>query len=166
MSEKLDELKQEAKDLGITFNPNIGEAKLQDKIEAYYDSKESSVVEVAIEEEQKEEPVKVSNTSRKRTYRELAKELEAKARKTRVVTITDNDQRQNNHTTTATVNCSNEYFDLGTAFIPLNEKVEVRVGHLNALKEVKIPMHVKDVKSGLSNHRLRQRYAISYEDVE
>ena len=87
------------------------------------------------------------------------------AKKTRVVRIVDNDQRQNNHTTTCTVNCSNEYFDLGTRILPLNEPIEVAQGHLSTLKEVMITHHVKDVKTGLSAAKQRNRYSISSEDV-
>jgi hypothetical protein len=89
---------------------------------------------------------------------------EAAARKTRVVTITDNDQRENNQTTVAVVNCSNLYFDLGTVYIPLNVPVEVRQGHINVLLETEIPLHVKDPKTGLSTLAMRKRYSVSYED--
>ena len=92
--------------------------------------------------------------------------MKADANKTRVVTIIDNDQRVNGQTTTCTVNCSNMYFDLGTIILPLNTPVEVRQGHLTVLKELEIPQHVKDTRSGLSTVRLVPRYTISYEEVQ
>ena len=164
---QLDELKQEAADLGITFNKNISEAKLQEKIEAHYEAQETSGAEVEAlvaaqehAEEVKSAPKQSDAAVAKRIEREKA------ARKTRVITIIDNDQRVNNHTTTCTVTCANEFFDLGTKILPLNEKIEVSQGHINVLKTVFIPLHMKDNKTGLSSVRMRPRYTISYEDTK
>lgn len=163
---RIDELKQEAADLGITFNQNIGEAKLAEKIEAFYAAQEGTVVKEVetVESVVVDAPAKVKTTG-KRTMRERIEEAKAEAMKTRIVTITDNDQRENNLTTVVSVNCTNMYFDLGTKRIPLNVPVEVQVGFLNVLKEIKIPMHVADPgRTGLSRRTVRQRYSIAYED--
>ena len=160
-----EELKQEAKDLGIEFSPNIGDEKLQAKIDAYYESQETSGKElqeaVKATEEKEAETKKPALSNR---YAK-AKVAEEKARKTRVVTIIDNDRRVNNQTSSCVVNCSNMYFDLGTMILPLNTPVEVMQGHLNVLKEVRIPQHIQD-RDGLSHVEMRPRYTISYEDVE
>lgn len=157
---KLEELKQEAKDLGLEFSPNIGEAKLQDKIDAYYESQETSgkELQVAIETTAKKEADKpsVSNPYAR------ARAAEEVARKTKVITIIDNDRRVNNHTTSCVVNCSNAYFDLGTMVLPLNTPVEVMQGHINVLKEVRIPQHIQD-KDGLSHVEMRPRYTLQVE---
>jgi L-lactate utilization protein LutC len=167
MSEKLDELKKEAADLGIEFAKNIGEAKLQAKIDEYYESQETSGAEVEQAVEQSEEKTNEKPAvSGKKSKMQRVREAEAKAKKTKVVTIIDNDQRVNNQTTSCTVNCTNEYFDLGTIVLPLNMPVEVMVGHLGVLSEVKIPQHVKDPKTGLHTVVLRKRYTISYEDMK
>lgn len=167
----IEELKQEATELGISFNQNIGADKLQAKIDAYYESQETSGNEIlaAVEKqeamEKSEEKSAVSDKGIKSN--DLAKFIsaaESAARKTRIVTITDNDQRENNQTTVAVVNCSNLYFDLGTVYIPLNVPVEVRQGHINVLLETEIPLHVKDPKTGLSTLAMRKRYSVSYED--
>jgi hypothetical protein len=42
----IEELKQEATELGISFNQNIGADKLQAKIDAYYESQETSGNEI------------------------------------------------------------------------------------------------------------------------
>lgn len=169
---KLDELKQEAKELGIEHSAQIGEKKLQEKIDAHYESLEKSednlakavqAVEQAAEQEANAKDT-IAQAKRKR-WVQIRKQLEADARKTRVVTITDNDNRVNNNTTTCSVNCSNAYFDLGTKVLPLNEKIEIYQGHINVLKEVKIPMHTKNPKTGLAQVRMRPRYSIHYEDV-
>lgn len=167
MTKTLDELKQEAKELGIKFVPNISAEKLAIKIEEFYESQETSdkeILEAAVAVKEKSE--EKSAVSGKDSKVEKARKAEEYARKTRVITIIDNDQRVNNQTTVATVNCSNMYFDLGTAHIPLNVPVEVKQGHIDVLKGVEIPQHVKDPVSGLHRVNMRPRYTISYESFE
>lgn len=167
MTKTLEELKQEAKDLGIKFVPNISAEKLAIKIEEFYESQETSdkeILEAAVEAKEKSE--EKSAVSGKTGAVEKARIAEEYARKTRIITIIDNDQRVNNQTTVATVNCSNMYFDLGTAHIPLNVPVEVKQGHIDVLKGVEIPQHVKDPVSGLHRVNMRPRYTISYESFE
>ena len=162
-------LKAEATDLGITFPQNIGAEKLKLKIDAYYESQETSEKETmaAVEATQKIEEKSAENgkSSYVKSIGSIAAEAKAKASATRVVTILDNDQRVNNQTTTCKVNCSNMYFDLGQIILPLNIPVEVKQGHINVLKEVKIPRHVL-VDDNLSAVKMVPRYAISYEDMK
>ena len=170
----LQELKQEATELGITYSANIGVDKLQAKIDEFYESQETSGNEIlaaverqeAMEKSEEKSAVKNKDSVAEISLGVLAKKAEAEARKTRVVIITDNDQRENNQTTVAVVNCSNSYFDLGTVYIPLNVPVEVRQGHINVLKETEIPLHIKDPKTGLNTFAMRPRYSVSYEDRE
>lgn len=165
--ELIEDLKSEAASLGIKHNANIGADKLKEKIEAHYTAQETSgpALEAAVKKDEeaatKETAAEVKKSAAKLTKRQ---QREKSAKKTRVVTIVDNDQRTNNHTTTCTVNCSNEYFDLGTRILPLGEKIEVAQGHLNVLKEVMIPLHARDNKTGLSVAKTRARYSINYED--
>lgn len=167
MSERLDELKQEATELGIKFNPNIGEDKLASKIEAYYEGQESSGKELQeaiakVEAEEKSEE-KVAVTGKQKMII-LAKKLYDKARQTKVVTIIDNDQRVNNQTTTCKANWTNNYYDLGSKIFPLNTPIEIEQGFINVLQEVFIPHHVKDMRTGLSKTTMRRRYTIQVED--
>lgn len=185
MKKSMEELKAEATDLGLTFKGNISAKDLSEKIEKHYEnaSNDGDLPVVLDEEESEQEdvqvaPVKPQPASKKvetpeerasrvdhgmRTY---ARKMEAEARKTRIVTIIDNDQRVNNATTTCTANCSNEYFDLGTIILPLNERVEVRQGHLSALLGVRIPHHVRSAQDpAMSQTVMRPRYTIQYEDV-
>ena len=164
----LDDLKAEANDLGISYNKRIGEKKLQQRIEDHYAAQETSGPAVQKAVEAKEKASKTAETkklSEKDAFAQKRMERERVARQTRVITIIDNDQRINNHTTTCIVNCSNAYFDLGTKVLPLNEKIEVAQGHINVLKSVQIPLHVKNTQTGLSSVRLRPRYTINYEDM-
>lgn len=166
----IEALKVEATELGITFPQNIGAEKLKLKIDAYYESQETSLkeTEAAVEatqkiEEKSAESGKLGGVTK--GIGSIAAEAKAKAYATRVVTIIDNDQRVNNQTTTCKVNCSNMYFDLGQIILPLNIPVEVKQGHINVLKEVKIPRHVQ-VGDNLSAVKLVPRYSISYEDMK
>ena len=157
----LTELKKEADDLGVAYPTNITANRLQEKIEEFYEAKEAAAPKLVVADEPEEqenvvEPSKQSIAHAKRLRREKAAKVIAR------VNIVDNDQRVNNHTTTCTVNCSNHYLDLGTRILPLNENIEVTMGHLRTLARVKIPLHVRDNKTGLSSVRLRPRYTISY----
>jgi len=161
----LQELKQEADELGLTYNKNIGAAKLSEKIEAFYEGQETSgpALEAAVAEKEKTATKKADTVEDPKIAKRIAREKAA--RETKIVTIIDNDQRVNNQTTTCVVNCSNSYFDLGTRILPLNEKIEVAMGHIRTLQEVKIPLHVRDNKTGLSMVKMRPRYSISFESI-
>ena len=165
----IEALKAEATDLGITFPQNIGAEKLKLKIDAYYESQETSEKETMAAVEANEQIEEKSAESDKSSYVKsigtIAAEAKAAAYKTRVITIIDNDQRVNNQTTTCKVNCSNMYFDLGQIILPLNIPVEVKQGHINVLKEVKIPRHVQ-VGDNLSAVKMVPRYSISFEDMK
>jgi hypothetical protein len=163
----LEELKIEADQLGVNYSKNVSGNKLQEKIEEFYELSETSgpALEALVAEKEKvqaqpkEDVAKHDAKTAKRMMREAA------ARKTKVITIMDNDQRVNTQSTTCVVNCSNEYFDLGTTILPLNEKIEVAQGHINTLQQVQIPLHSRDPKTGLATVRLRPRYTISYENT-
>ena len=159
----LQELKKEADDLGVSYPSNITAVRLQEKIEEFYQAKEAAAPKLAVvEEPKKEEEETPKELSKEELFHATRIKREKAAKEIVRVSIVDNDQRVNNHTTTCTVNCSNEYFDLGTRILPLNENIEVSMGHLRTLIRVKIPLHVRDNKSGLSSVRLRPRYTISY----
>lgn len=174
---KIDELKAEATELGVTYSANIGEAKLQEKIDTYRTEFEESTPEdedvidnswisqAAEKADKEEEETEVATGWGPIQRRKLAAKREAAAKKTRIITIIDNDQRVNNQTTSAVVNCGNEMFDLGTEVLPLNMDVEVKQGHIDVLKSVMIPQHTKKVgTNGLSEVVMRPRYTISFSD--
>ena len=162
---KIDELKIEADELGIKYSPNIGEAKLSEKIETHYKSLESGTPELLDETVEEDEVVKEEKAKRAgiRSIGELARNAEKEARVTHIVIITDNDQRENNFTSTVPVTCGNGYFDLGTKHIPLNVPVELEQGFINVLKEIQIPLGVRGLDGSMTT-TLRNRYSISYED--
>lgn len=173
----IDELKEEAASLGIEYHPNIGAAKLKERIDQHYEELEKDEPSVSVEvqaetQEDKEEqkPTVAPQTSkhvpdgkRRMTMQEFAAHNAREMRKTRIVTIIDNDKRINDKTTTAVVNCTNGRFDLGSRIIPLNERVEVRQGHIEILAAILIPQHVEDPKKpGMMTTVMRPRYSIQY----
>lgn len=173
----IDELKEEAASLGIEYHPNIGAAKLKERIDQHYEELEKDEPSVSVEvqaetQEDKEEQVPtvapqtskhVPDGKRRMTMQEFAAHNAREMRKTRIVTIIDNDKRINDKTTTAVVNCTNGRFDLGSRVIPLNERVEVRQGHIEILAAILIPQHVEDPKKpGTMTTVMRPRYSIQY----
>lgn len=160
----IEELQKEATDLGITFRSNTTAETLKKKIEEHYEAADKSDPVVLLPEsaeDMTEAEFKTAKATAEMRMRKVARELEMAAKKTRVVVIIDNDQRVNSVNTSCTVNCSNEYFDLGTIILPLNVEVEVREGHLAALADVRIPQHVQDpVNPSISRTVLRPRYSI------
>lgn len=162
----IEELKIEADQLGVTYRADITQEKLAAKIEAHY-AKSENESKVTVNESSTEEQIEpdeaLANAS---SFQRYVQEQKREALKTRIVTIIDNDSRVNNVTTTCTVSSSNEFFDLGTVILPLNERVEVRQGHLNVLSELKIPQHVKSqVDPSISKMVLRPRYTIQYDQA-
>jgi hypothetical protein len=158
---KLDELKAEANDLGVTFSPNIGEEALQKKINDHMDARGAASVAaiVAPKKEKEKEPTK--ELSPEEVWRRAAKFVEEKARAGIVVTIIDNDPRENHVAQTVTVTGGSAEYSLGTAIYPLNTPVLVKQGHLDVLKDIMIPMHVLDSASGQMQTVMRKRYSIS-----
>lgn len=182
----IEELKEEAASLGIEHHPNIGAAKLKERIDQHYAELEKQEPSDAIvvlpdeadieddadedtEEQTVEQTVKpqtskhVPDGKRRLSMQEFAAQNAREMRKTRIITIIDNDKRVNDKTTTAVVNCTNARFDLGTRIIPLNERVEVRQGHIEILQAVMIPQHIEDPNSpGMMMTVSRPRYTIQY----
>lgn len=173
----IDELKEEAASLGIEHHPNIGAAKLKERIDQHYEELEKDEPSVPVEvqaetqeDEEEQKPTTAPQTSkhvpdgkRRMTMQEFAAHNAREMRKTRIVTIIDNDKRVNDKTTTAVVNCTNGRFDLGSRIIPLNERVEVRQGHIEILAAILIPQHVEDPKKpGMMTTVMRPRYSIQY----
>jgi len=155
---KIEELKTEADELGIKYSEKIGEETLAKRIEEAYKAKE---VPVKIKEQEAGDTgININDPEMK--FRLKIKEAEKEARKTKIVTITDNDPKENMYTTVASVTCGNEYFDLGTALLPLNEPIEVTVGHLGVLESLLMQVTVRNQNTGLDNTVLRKRYSIQY----
>ena len=157
MAKSLETLKTEAAQLGIEVPEGMKATELQKIIDAKYDELEAQDASVSVDAVALPEVETVV-----KTLGQMAAEAEKKARKTRIIMVFDNDNRENSETTVAVVNCSNQYFDLGTVYIPLGDKVEVMQGHIDVLKDIEIPHHMK--VGDQTKTLMRKRYTISYED--
>jgi hypothetical protein len=156
---KLDELKAEAAELGITFSGNIGEEALQKKINDHMDARGEAAAQVVM---QSVEVVPSTDKDKlELEWRKIVKKREEEANKEVMVVIVDNDPRENHLTTSVTVTSGNAEFTLGTWVYPLNSPTMIKQGHLDVLKDVTIPMHVLDNASGQAHAVMRKRYSIS-----
>jgi pyridoxal biosynthesis lyase PdxS len=173
MSEKLDELKNEAITLGISFSPNIGEAKLQGKIDDYYAEEaasNSAPVEVIEEEvEAAPEPVVTSakgGTAKPRTVEQIKRDAVARGKKimadsiradkrTEIVKLTMVDKREASTATDA-------YFNNGnTAMrVPLDVFVEIPKGLIRMAESAKALIHMTGEKGTFS--KLTKKYVVEY----
>lgn len=161
MEKTIEELRIEADQLGVVYNKSIGVDKLALKIEEHYEALEKGTPAPTVK------VTEVTEVKATKGYRPIgvrAKEAKEAALKTHIVVITDNDQRENNLTQVVSINCSNDYFDLGQVRVPLNTPVELAQGYINVLNEIIIPMHTRDPRTGLGKTVIRNRYSIAYQD--
>ncbi len=166
--DKFNTLRQEAKELGVTILKSDDINSLSAKIEKAYKTSENSdpiIINTSTELSDAATSHLTPAEIKQIRVNKLAKKMEERARRTAVVTIVDNDQRVNNQTTTCSVECCNNYFDLGRITLPLNVPVEVSVGHIGVLKEIMIPQHILDQKTKLASVTTRRRYSVSYESL-
>ena len=90
MEKSFEELKQEADELGLTYSPNIGKAKLEEKIEQKYKEIEESSDSV---ESNTRVSTKGALAAKKEALKIIAEQI-AENKKTKVVKITMVDKRE------------------------------------------------------------------------
>jgi len=159
MSERpMDEVKQEAKELGITFKGNIAKADLEAKIEEYYKKdSEANTAPIETSEEIEEEKPKGSN-SRKEALAVIAKQI-AEAKKTKIVKITMVDKREASTATDA-------YFgngSLGTK-VPLDVFVELPIALIVQAENAKAVG--SQVIGGKTITKTSKKYVLEYKDEQ
>ena len=162
MEKTLEELKQEAEELGIVFQKNIGAARLAEKIEEFYtkDSEEntelSGVKEVEAEDETESQTKTRVADLRKEALRTI-KEQERANMETEIVRVTMVDRREASTATHA-------YFGTGdTAVnIPLDTFVEIPRIIVDLAKRAKALTHVD--KNGMTVSKLAPKYVVEYKD--
>lgn len=191
----MEELKAEATGLGLDFKGMKSKKEVHQLIEDFYESQAAdglvkSIEDVdALEESATEaedigdivaaEPTTVVakvekkvEAKRKLSPREfmsqLARENKAKAMKTRVVRLTNNDKRESHVTTTAYLSCENQFFGL-SKIVPLDTPIELEQCLIDVAKDVTIMLHVDEVddkgrRTGNQTHKPVKKFVISYED--
>ncbi len=158
------ELKEEAIELNLEFSGNVSKEALIELINTVKDvpteePEEEYIMEKVevIKSPTTEKIVNLSQVAAKRVY---ISKMKKAANTLKVVTITDNDSRENSNTSTVTVSCTNAYLDLPTLRIPLNVPVEIKQGYIDVLRGIRITNHIRT--SGGNNKAVdKLRYSIS-----
>lgn len=158
VTKSLDELKAEARGLGITFNVNIGAETLHGKIETFYESqsagdlvKEKDVVDPEVDPEPSNVAYDVPGSkavlSKEQKTRNMVAKAKAKAMRKRVVTITSNDKRDNDVTTTTYLGFENQYFGI-SKLVPLDVPLELELCLIDVAKTTFITLHKDEIIDG------------------
>lgn len=184
------QLKDEAAALGLTFRGNESKPNLTKMIEEFYENEaDQDKVQVRddLNEDQNEDDSaehvedtapKLPNRVMKRVdqlngakNKELAlKAMVAEARrnafKKRVVTISSNDTRDNQHVTAVPLFFENQYFALDR-IVPLNVPVELEQCLIDIAKTTTIAIHKRELANGTIGKTVyAKKFNISYEDIK
>ena len=151
MEKSFEELKQEADELGLTYSPNIGKAKLEEKIEQKYKEIEESSDSV---ESNTRVSTKGALATRKEALKIIAEQI-AENKKTKVVKITMVDKREASTATHA-------YFSNGDVSlnIPLDVWIEMPNILIQLAEEARAVTHVDS--NGVTEPRLTKKYVVEY----
>ena len=151
MEKSFEELKQEADELGLTYSPNIGKAKLEEKIEQKYKEIEESSDSV---ESNTRVSTKGALATRKEALKIIAEQI-AENKKTRVVKITMVDKREASTATHA-------YFSNGDVSlnIPLDVWIEMPNILIQLAEEARAVTHVDS--NGVTEPKLTKKYVVEY----
>lgn len=151
MEKSFEELKQEADELGLTYSPNIGKAKLEEKIEQRYKEIEESSDSV---ESNTRVSTKGTLVARKEALKIIAEQI-AENKKTKVVKITMVDKREASTATHA-------YFSNGdvSLHIPLDVWVEMPNILVQLAEEARAVTHVDS--NGITEPKLTKKYVVEY----
>ena len=177
------QLKDEATALGISFKGNTSKAELIAMIEAFYENEaaESKVKvrdDLAPEADEEVESIpelpnrimkRVSKINEAKSKDLALKALVAKAKeeafKKRVVTISSNDTRDNQHVTAVPLFFENQYFALDR-IVPLNIPVELEQCLIDIAKSTTIAIHKRENSNGKIGKTIyAKKFNISYEDI-
>lgn len=167
MDKTIEELRAEADALGLTYNQNIGAAKLAEKIEEHYTSLSAGdSIQV------KEEVVQpVAKDNKKETKDELIRRLAAEAKlaafATKVVTVSNNDKREAEHMTADFFGFENQYFGI-SLLVPFDIPTQLPQCIIDVIKSTPITLHKDEIVDGRrTGNRVpvqTRKYNISYEE--
>ena len=175
MDKTIEELREEATVLGITYNANIGAEKLAAKIEEYYVAQANADKVVEKTPEVIPDPTVDHSTpeSKHATFeakqRKAVAEAKAAAMATKIVTVTSNDKRDNDMVTSEYVSCENQYFGIAK-YVPFDIPVELEVCLIEVLKSSMITLHKDEIVDGRrTGNKIPmsvRKFNISYEDIK
>lgn len=103
--------------------------------------------------------------TKQQRFRQKVAEKKRAAMKTRVVTITNRDNRDNDFTTTATLSFENQHFGM-SKIVPLDMPVELEEALIHVAETARITLHKDEVRNGRrTGNKVPvsvKKYAISY----
>lgn len=172
----IEELKQEASELGIEFSDRIGAKTLKERIDSYYDKEAEGADLVKVEEvvdvvkdkaaadtksdaewlEKSFDEIKEGLINDpKLMHKIITKKIDIEARETKVVKLTMVDKREASTATDA-------YFNNGTFAmrVPLDTYVEMPNALIQQAERDKAVIHVES--NGMTLPKLTKKYVIDY----
>ena len=178
-------LLDQANELGLEFPSNIPTTKLEKMINEELEGLPAAEPEAVVEEVPPSPPMKshrVETDNRPLSEfhenpavaREIKRRLQIKkikeaAFKTKVVTITNRDNRDNDFTTTAYLSFENQHFGL-SKLVPLDTPVELEIALINVAEGVIIPFHRDEIVEGRrTGNKVTvpvKKYTVSYADTQ
>lgn len=176
----IEELREEATGLGISFHPNTGAPRLAQLIEEFYDAQASGdIIKAKPDDEEddsdtepKEEvptAVPTRKLSKEEEHRKMIHNAKMAAMATKIVTISSNDKRDSEYTTTAYFSMENQHFGIAK-LVPLDVPVELEVCLIDVAKTTMITLHKDEIIDGRrTGNKVPvsvRKYNISYEDIE
>lgn len=161
------ELISEANELGLEFPFNIPTKKLVEKI-AEFKGEPVPVDETppkgpkVSEEKSGKKDKELDEFSKKRLKIAKAK---AEAMKTKIVTLTNKDNRENEFMTTAFLSMQNQHFGISRV-VPLDTPVQLEQCLISIAEGVTMTLHKDEIKDGVRTGNkittTSKKYAISY----
>lgn len=165
----------EANELGLEFPSNIPTVKLQNMIdEAKAEKSDNQPDELVFTSApnqlegvvmQKDEPEEVRMVRRAKDKRKRIAERKKAAMKTRIVTITNKDNRDNDFTTTAHLSMENQHFGIAKN-VPLDTPVELEQCLIDIAESTMITQHrdeiIRGQRTGNKVPISVKKYVVSY----
>ena len=164
------ELIAKAEELQLTFPKNISTLKLEELIiSSLEDDVSPPKVDEGVPEESpaaaEEEPKGLSKLSKLELRRNAIKAAKEKAMVSRVVTITNRDNRENDAMTTAYLSFENQFFGV-SKLVPLDIPVELEQGLIDVAEATMIVLHKDEIIGGKrTGNRTKaqvKKFAVSY----
>jgi len=163
---KLEELKLEADSLGIKYQANIGEAKLQERIDEFYKNEsEANTVKVEVKQDEEKDltatekqaiiDAKPDNElTPEQLHRRHIANLERKNRETKIVVVTMVDKKEASVATSYYVGVGSIGME-----IPLDVAIELPIILIKSLRKKKVPVAFVD-KHGMTQTKLVPKFVV------
>jgi hypothetical protein len=141
----------QANSLSLDFAKNISTPKLRELIEESQGPmakpEEASELEEVVEKKATKVATPANLISPQQKRRNFIKIQKNKAMKTRVVTITNKDNRENDYATTAPLSFENQHFGLAKN-IPLDVAIELEQALIDIAESTTITQHKDEIVNG------------------